>query len=109
MPLSPSEAWDRLLRVAKDKLTEQTFRTWLEPAIPERFSDGKLVVKVADQFAVDWNEKKHAALLNGFAPIALGEPCQIVFRADEERQARTGQIDLFSQPKAPTSIPAQPV
>lgn len=109
MPLTPSEAWDRLLRVAKDKLTEQTFRTWLEPAVPERFSDGKLVVKVADQFAVDWNEKKHAALLNGFAPVALGEPCQVVFRADEERQARTGQIDLFSQPKAPSSIPAQPV
>jgi chromosomal replication initiator protein len=108
MSLSPSDAWDRLLRVAKDRVSEQTFRTWLEPAVPERLEGGKLVLKVADQFAVDWNEKKHAALLNSLAPVALGEPCIIVFRADEERQRRTGQIDLFSQPKsaAPNSTPA---
>ncbi len=99
MSLTPAEAWDRLLRVAKDRVSEQTFRTWLEPAVPERFEAGRIFLRVADQFAVDWNEKKHAALLNSLAPVALGEPCEVVFRADEERQQRTGQIDLFSPPK----------
>lgn len=101
MDLSATEAWDRILRVAKDRVTEQTFRTWLEPAAPEEFTGSRLIVKVADQFAVDWNEKKHAALLSGLAPIALGQPCEIVFRADEERQQRSGQIDLFAAPKTP--------
>lgn len=109
MDLSPSEAWDRLLRVAKDRVTEQTFRTWLEPAVPEEFTGSRLTVKVADQFAVDWNDKKHAALLAGISPIALGQPCEVVFRADEERQQRTGQIDLFSPPKnsPATATPVQ--
>ena len=90
MSLSPADAWDRLLRVMRDRVSEQTFRTWLEPAVPQAFSDGKLVVRVADQFAVDWNEKKHSALFASIAPIALGEPVEVIFKADEERQRRTG-------------------
>ncbi|MCC6318153.1 MAG: chromosomal replication initiator protein DnaA [Gemmatimonadaceae bacterium] len=111
MSLTPTEAWDRLLRVARDRVSEQTFRTWLEPAVPHEFKAGRLVVRVADQFAVDWNEKKHAALLTALAPVALGEPCEVMFRADEERQQRTGQIDLFS-PSRSSSTPvaiAKPV
>lgn len=106
MSLSPAEAWDRLLRVARDRVSEQTFRTWLEPAVPQEFTGSRLVVRVADQFAVDWNEKKHAALLSGIAPITLGEPCEIVFKADEERQQRTGQIDLFSPSRAVAAVSA---
>ena len=104
MSLSPSEAWDRLLRVMKDRVSEQTFRTWLEPAVPQEFSKGRLVLRVADQFAVDWNEKKHSALLASIAPMAIGEPLEVIFRADEERQRRTDQIDLFSPIRALSSI-----
>lgn len=106
MSLSPAEAWDRLLRVARERVPEQTFRTWLEPAVPQQFTEDRIVVRVADQFAVDWNERKHASLLSALAPIALGHPCAVVFKADEERQQRTGQIDLFSSPKPlpPSSV-----
>lgn len=106
MSLTASEAWDRLLRVAKDRVSEQTFRTWLEPAVAQDFNGGRLTVKVADQFAVDWNEKKHAALLAGLAPIALGQPCEVVFKADEERQQRTGQIDLFAPSRSAVAAAA---
>jgi chromosomal replication initiator protein len=105
MTLTPAEAWDRLLRVARERVSEQTFRTWLEPAAPEEFTGSKLVLKVADQFAVDWNEKKHGPLLTALAPMVFGEPCEVVFRADEERQERSGQIDLFAQPQRPGPTP----
>ena len=104
MSLSATEAWDRLLRLARDKVSEQTFRTWLEPAVPQEFRDSRLVVRVFDQFAVDWNEKKHSLLLASLAPLALGEPCEVQFRADEERQERTPQMDLFT-PKAKAPAP----
>jgi chromosomal replication initiator protein len=106
MDLSATEAWDRLLRLARDKVSEQTFRTWLEPAVPQDFRNARLVVRVADQFAVDWNEKKHSQLLASLAPLALGEPCEVQFRADEERQERAPQMDLFT-PKAKIA-PVQP-
>lgn len=81
-------------------MTEQTFRLWLEPATPVEFTGDQLVVRVADQFAADWNESKFSAQLDAAAPLVMGHPCRVVFRADEARQARP-QMDLFTQPVAP--------
>ena len=92
--LSPSEAWSRLLDHARHDLTEQTFRTWLEPTKALRFDGNALVVGAPDQFAADWNDSKHSHLIAAYAPVALGHPLSVVFRVDEERRARP-QMDLF--------------
>lgn len=109
MELSASEIWDRILRVARERIPEQTFTTWLQHAVPVEFTGDRLVVRVADQFAVDWNEKKHSQLLESIAPIAIGSPITIAFRADEERQKRV-QMDLFVPGKSrpsPISLTAR--
>ena len=103
MDLTAAQAWQRLLELVRRDMSEQMFRTWLEPAVPIEFTGSQLVVSVADQFAADWNESKFAALLHGAAPIALGHPCEVVFRPDETRQQRP-QMDLFSA--APSSVSA---
>lgn len=104
MDLSAPDAWQRLLDFVKRDMPEQMFRTWLEPATPVEFTGSQLVIRVADQFAADWNESKFSELLDAASPMALGHPCHVVFRADEERQQRP-QMDLFSQttPNAPKS------
>lgn len=104
MDLSAPDAWQRLLDFVKRDMPEQMFRTWLEPTAPVEFTGSQLVIRVADQFAADWNESKFSELLDAASPMALGHPCHVVFRADEERQQRP-QMDLFSQttPNAPKS------
>jgi chromosomal replication initiator protein len=96
---SPAEAWSRLLDRARQDLTEQTFRTWLEPTEALRFDGNTIVVGAPDQFAADWNDSKHSQLLSGYAPIALGRPLAVVFKVHEERRLRT-QMDLFVAPPA---------
>ncbi len=100
MDLSADQAWQRLLDYVKRDMAEQTFRTWLEPAVPVALTKNKLSVRVADQFAADWNESKFSGLLDSIAPMVLGHPCHVVFLADEARQQRP-QMDLFSQAGAP--------
>ena len=95
MDLTAQEAWQRLLDYVKRDMTEQTFRTWLEPAFPIELKGNKLLVRVADQFAADWNESKFTTIFAAIAPQVLGHPCHVVFRADEERRQRS-QMDLFS-------------
>lgn len=104
MTLSAEEFWHHLLDRAKADLPEQTFKTWLEPAIPVEFTGDRIVIRVADQFAADWNESKFASLLASYAPLILGRPCEVHFRPDEERQQRS-QIDLFAQPSSPSNRP----
>ena len=97
MSLSAAEVWSRLLDRARQDLPEQTFRTWLEPTEALALENGTIVVGAPDRFAADWNDSKHAHLLAGYAPVALGHPIAVVFRVHEERKARQ-QMDMFVAP-----------
>jgi chromosomal replication initiator protein len=99
MTLSATEVWTRLLDQARLEISEQTFRTWLEPTQPLALQGNTIVVGSPDQFAADWNESKHAELLTRLAPIALGHPLTVVFQVHEERKTRN-QMDLFVAPPA---------
>jgi chromosomal replication initiator protein len=99
MTITAHEAWSRLLDRAPQELPEQTFKTWLEPTEALSKDGGTIFVGAPDQFAADWNESKHADLLAGLAPVALGHPISVSFRVTEERRARP-QMDLFVAPPA---------
>jgi chromosomal replication initiator protein len=105
MTLTAHEAWTRLLDRARQELPEQTFKTWLEPTEALSMTDGVVLVGAPDQFAADWNQSKHADMLAGLAPIALGHPLAVTFRVTEERRTRP-QMDLFVAPP-PQKIPLQ--
>ncbi len=107
MSLSALEIWSRLLDRARHEIPEQTFRTWLEPTEALALEGDSIVVGAPDQFAADWNDSKHATLLESYAPIALGHPLRVVFRVHEERKARP-QMDFFVAPPPP-QIVAPPV
>jgi chromosomal replication initiator protein len=103
MSLSAAEVWSRLLDRARQDLPEQTFRTWLEPTEALALENDTIVVGAPDRFAADWNDSKHAQLLSGYAPVALGHPIAVVFRVHEERKTRQ-QMDMFVAP--PPTPPA---
>ena len=63
MEQSTKEAWKRLLDEARRELPDATVRTWLEPAEPIALDDGRFIIGAPDQFAVEWNESKHAGVL----------------------------------------------
>jgi chromosomal replication initiator protein len=52
-----------------------------------------------DQFAVEWNESKHAALLTRLAAERLKSELEIIFRVQEDRTRRP-QMDFFVAPAA---------
>ena len=76
MELSAKDAWSRLLEEARRELPDATVRTWLEPAEAIALDDGRLVLGAPDQFAVEWNESKHAPLLSRLADVT--RPTQTV-------------------------------
>jgi chromosomal replication initiator protein len=105
MQLSPKDLWARVLDEARGELPDHTVRTWLEPAEAIALEQGELVIGAPDQFAVQWNESKHAAVLSRLAQHVAGQPVTVVFRVTEERQKRP-QMDLFVAP--PPGAPPAP-
>ena len=106
MELSVAETWQRLVEEARHVLPDATVRTWLEPIEPIALTEGRLIVGAPDQFAVEWNESKHAAVLSRIAQDVLGTPLDIVFQVQEERMRRP-QMDFFVAPAG--TIGASPV
>jgi chromosomal replication initiator protein len=97
MQLSAKEAWKRILDEAHRELPDHTIRTWLEPTEAIALDEGRLIVGAPDQFAVEWNETKHAPLLSKLAEPLLGQPTAVVFRVHDDRQKRP-QMDFFVAP-----------
>jgi chromosomal replication initiator protein len=103
MPLSAKDAWKRILDEAHRELPDHTIRTWLEPTEAIALDEGRLIVGAPDQFAVEWNETKHATLLSKLAEPVIGQPTSVVFRVHEDRQKRP-QMDFFVAPTAPAVV-----
>ena len=98
MSLSALEAWSRILDRARQEMSEQTFKTWLEPTEALEFDGKTIFVGTPDQFAADWNDSKHSELLSNLAPMVLGQPLRVVFKVHEDRKRRS-QMDLFVAPQ----------
>src|SRR2546426_3714838 len=104
MEQSTKEAWKRLLDEARRELPDATVRTWLEPAVPIALDDGRLIVGAPDQFAVEWNESKHATVLARAAERVFGRPTAVGFRGQEDRPQRPPK-DFFLAAPAPAEGP----
>src|SRR2546425_9583257 len=98
MEQSAKEAWKRLLEEARRELPAAPLRPWLEPAEPIALDEGRLILGAPDQFAVEWNESKHATVLARAAERVFGRPTMVVFRVQEDRQQRP-QMDFFVAPR----------
>ncbi|MBM4186093.1 MAG: chromosomal replication initiator protein DnaA [Gemmatimonadetes bacterium] len=108
MQVSPKDAWKRILEEARREIPEQAVTTWLSPAEPLALDDTTLVLGVPDEFAVKWNEAKHAELLSRLANQVLGRPVEVAFRVPEDRLQRP-QIDFFVAPPPEQPAPAGPI
>ena len=105
MQLSAKDAWKRILDEAHRELPDHTIRTWLEPTEAIALDEGRLIIGAPDQFAVEWNETKHAPMLSRLAEPVLGQPTSVVFRVNEDRQKRP-QMDFFVAPSSPAAADA---
>ena len=94
MSLTAADVWSRLLDRARTELSDHIVETWLEPLEAAELSGDQLVLNAPDQFSVEWNERRHTALLESFAPVAVGHPVKISLRVQQERLQRS-QMDLF--------------
>jgi chromosomal replication initiator protein len=106
MQLTAKEAWKRILENAREEIPDHAIRTWLEPTEAVALDKNQLIVGAPDQFAVEWNENKHAALLSALAESVLGAGVEVVFRVHEDQRQRP-QMDFFVAPPGDQQVPLQ--
>ncbi len=64
--------WDNCLKVIKDNISHQSFKTWFEPIKPVKLEDNILTIMVPSQFFYEWLEEHYITLLKKTIKKELG-------------------------------------
>ncbi|HPE33813.1 MAG TPA: chromosomal replication initiator protein DnaA [Bacteroidales bacterium] len=66
------KVWDNCLKIIKDNINHQSFRTWFEPIKPVKLHDNVLTIQVPSQFFYEWLEEHYITLLKRTIKKELG-------------------------------------
>ncbi len=101
--------WAKALTVLYNELSGPSFDAWLRPSTPVAFSDGTLLVQVPHEFARDWLETRHSALLSEIMTSFVGQNVTVKFiaKADPAVQGRSEDVAV-PMPSIASSTPAVP-
>lgn len=64
--------WDNCLKIIRDNINHQSFRTWFEPIRPVKLKDHVLTIQVPSQFFYEWLEEHYIDLLKRTIKKELG-------------------------------------
>jgi chromosomal replication initiator protein len=66
------EVWEKCLKVIRDNIPFQSFKTWFEPIVPLKLDGNVLTIQVPSQFFYEWLEEHYISLLKKTIKKELG-------------------------------------
>ena len=73
MNTSHESAWESCLKVIKDNISLQAFKTWFEPIVPVKLDGHILTIQVPSHFFYEWLEQHYITLLRKVIKKELGQ------------------------------------
>jgi chromosomal replication initiator protein len=67
-----TEVWNNCLKIIKDNIPPQSFKTWFEPIKPLKMENKVLTIQVPSQFFYEWIEEHYVGLLKKTLEKELG-------------------------------------
>ena len=72
MSNSHEEIWASCLKVIKDNVNLQSFKTWFDPIVPVKIEGDVLTIQVPSHFFYEWLEEHYITLLKKVIKKELG-------------------------------------
>jgi len=67
-----TDVWEKCLKVIKDNIPLQAYKTWFEPINPIKLENDILTIQVPSQFFYEWLEENYIGLLKRTIKKELG-------------------------------------
>ncbi len=82
--------WQECLKIIREYVPEQSFKTWFEPIVPARLSGNTLTIQVPSEFFYEWLEENYVHVLRRAIDHAIGrqgmlEYAVIVDKGDDKK------------------------
>ncbi len=93
------DLWDSALSTLRSRLSEENYRTWLEPVQLERLEGQRVVLRIPNRFYADWITTHYLDLiLTALASEAGVDQLEVDWLVDEQLQKRMDEQARHSQP-----------
>ena len=69
--------WNACLKVIKDNIPLQAFKTWFDPIIPVKLENNILTIQVPSHFFYEWLEEHYITLLSKVIKKEIGNEGQL--------------------------------
>ncbi len=90
MSVRPDALWEKCLAIIRENVAEQTFKTWFQPIVFDKFEEDKnrLVLCVPSTFVYEYIEQYYAPLMGKVLIKCFGEGINLGYRisVDEENK-----------------------
>jgi chromosomal replication initiator protein len=87
--------WNNCLKIIKDIVEWQHFKTWFEPIMPVEIKDNVLMIQVPSQFFYEYLEEHYVNLLAKTLKRELGKDARLEYRIMvDSGNGRNGTMDL---------------
>jgi chromosomal replication initiator protein len=80
--------WENCLKVIKDNISWQSYKTWFEPIKPISFENDVLVLEVPSQFFYEWLEEHYVELIAKTIKRELGKNATLEYSILMENQSK---------------------
>ena len=105
---NPKALWDNCLKLIRDIVNEQQYRTWFAPIVFENFDDESrtLLVQVPSMYVYEYLEQYYVALLSKVLTRCFGESIQLQYRVVTDKQHGLSQDVVAEEPAQIEAMPA---
>lgn len=83
-----STVWENCLRLIKDKVPSQSYKTWFEPINPILLEKDSLTIQVPNQFFYEWLEEHYVTLLKSAIRSQLGANAKLQYQILLEKNGK---------------------
>ncbi len=105
--------WDACLKVIKDNLPLQAFKTWFAPIVPTKLENDVLTIQVPSHFFYEWLEEHYVGLLRKVIKKELGQNGRLEYSIIMENNSSNSSPHTLKLPatnrgalkNAPVSMP----
>ncbi|MFT7587797.1 MAG: chromosomal replication initiator protein, partial [Limisphaerales bacterium] len=90
--------WNNCLKIIKDNVSLQSYRTWFEPINPVSLKEDVLTIQVPSQFFYEWLEEHYVSLLRKTVKRELGKNAKLEYQIVVEGGSATGRPYTVNYP-----------
>jgi chromosomal replication initiator protein len=77
--------WSNCLKIIKDNINLQSYKTWFEPIVPIKLEKDVLTIQVPSQFFYEWIEEHYVNLLRKTIVREMGKDARLEYRIIVEK------------------------